>query len=135
MIISLRKNNDHFNKYLATQMQTMTPDNEFPFLLNLFDKSIKERVSVDLHFDTNYGLEVIKGKIKDVELNIGSGINDVNIKIIFLKKDNSLICFDCDHVGSSTVRYNEHSVPGKFNKYYIYNKYCSVKIGFIFHNI
>lgn len=136
MIISMKKDNSSFNDFLAKQIQSMIPNNDFLSLLILLNAAIKTRIPVDLRFDTNHGLDVISGTINDVELNIENRINDISIKIIFVKEDEALICFECDHVGSSTVEFNKNSSPGEFQKYYINNSNNgSVKIGFIFYKI
>lgn len=136
MIISIKKDNSSFKDFLAKQIQSMIPNNEFTFLLTSLDTAIKKHISVDLRFDTNHGLDVVSGTINDVELNIENEIDDISIKIIFIKKDGTLICFECDHVGSSTVTFNTNSSPGEFQKYYINDgKNGSVKIGFIFYKI
>ena len=138
MKFSIKNDTNDFNNFLSMQMQLMIPLNDFTTLLNLFADSIEKSIPVDLRFDTDNGLDVIRGTIIDVRFTIVSNdIDNTDMKLIFLPKDsNSLMCFQCDSVGSSTVEYNNTSVPGKFTKIYINNpKTKNVCIGFIFYGL
>ncbi|MFW2503602.1 hypothetical protein [Clostridium diolis] len=136
MIISIKDDQNEFGNFLSKQMQVMIPENDFLQLLMSFDTSIKKLAPVDLELTTlTDKFKQLNGTLLDVKLIINDSINNINIKIVFLKNDNSLICFECDNVGSSTVIENRNSVPGTFMKYYINNINHSVKIALVFHNI
>lgn len=137
MKFSIKNNPTDFNNFLHRQMQLNIPMNDFLILLNLFVESINKNIIVELRFDTDSGLDTVTGVINDVRFTVFDNIDSVDIKLMFLPQNSTnLICFQCNNVGSSTVEYNNNSLPGQFTKIYINNfKTKNVCIGFIFHGL